>query len=53
MLSDATPKFAFFDVPDAFGMVSEENSIIYDNKSKKEMCIRDSSGKNKTPNSLC
>lgn len=35
MLSDATPKFAFFDVPDAFGMVSEENSIIYDNKSQK------------------
>lgn len=35
MMSDATPKFAFFDVPDAFGMVSEENSIIYDNQSKR------------------
>ena len=35
MMSDATPKFAFFDVPDAFGMVSEENSIIYDNKTQK------------------
>lgn len=35
IMSDATPKFAFFDVPDAFGMVTEENSIIYDNKSKK------------------
>ena len=35
MMSDATPKFAFFDVPDAFGMVSEDNSIIYDNKTQK------------------
>ena len=35
MLSDATPKFAFFTVPDAFGVVSEENSLIYDNPSKK------------------
>ena len=35
MLSDATPKFAFFTVPDAFGVVSEENSLIYDNKAQK------------------
>ena len=35
MLSDATPKFAFFTVPDAFGVVSEENSLIFDNKAKK------------------
>ena len=35
MLSDATPKFAFFTVNDAFGVVSEENSLIFDNKSKK------------------
>ena len=35
MLSDATPKFAFFTVPDAFGVVSEENSLIYDNTSRK------------------
>lgn len=35
MMSDATPKFAFFTVPDAFGMVTEENSLIYDNKSHK------------------
>jgi len=35
MMSDATPKFAFFDVPDAFGVVSEENSIIFDNKTQK------------------
>lgn len=35
MMSDATPKFAFFTVPDAFGMVTEDNSLIYDNKSHK------------------
>lgn len=35
MMSDATPKFAFFTVPDAFGVVTEENSLIYDNKSHK------------------
>lgn len=35
MLSDATPKFAFFTVPDAFGVVSEENSLIFDNKTQK------------------
>ena len=35
MMSDATPKFAFFTVPDAFGVVSEENSLIYDNKARK------------------
>ena len=32
MMSDATPKFAFFTTNDKFGVVSEENSIIYDNK---------------------
>ena len=32
MMSDATPKFAFFAVNDAFGIVSEENSLIYDNR---------------------
>lgn len=35
MLSNKTPKFAFFTVPDAFGMVTEENAIIYDNKQQK------------------
>ncbi len=35
MMSDATPKFAFFTINDAFGVVSEENSLIYDNKLKK------------------
>ena len=37
MMSSATPKFAFFTVPDAFGVVSEENSLIYDNASKKSV----------------
>lgn len=35
MMSDVTPKFAFFAVNDAFGVVSEENSLIYDNRSKR------------------
>lgn len=35
MMSDATPKFAFFAVNDAFGIVSDENSLIYDNRAKR------------------
>lgn len=35
MMSNATPKFAFFAVNDAFGIVSEENSLIYDNRAKR------------------
>lgn len=35
MMSDATPKFAFFAVNDAFSIVSEENSLIYDNRAKR------------------
>lgn len=35
MMSDATPKFAFFAMNDAFGIVSEENSLIYDNRAKR------------------
>ena len=35
MMSDSTPKFAFFAVNDAFGVVSEENSLIYDNRAKR------------------
>lgn len=46
MMSDATPKFAFFDVPDAFGVVSEENSIIYDNKTKKAVYDKGQKGYN-------
>lgn len=46
MMSDATPKFAFFDVPDAFGVVTEENSIIYDNKSKKAVYDKGQKGYN-------
>ena len=46
MMSDATPKFAFFDVPDAFGMVSEDNSIIYDNKAQKVVYDQGKKGHN-------
>ena len=35
MMSDETPKFAFFTAPDFFGVVSEENSLIYDNKAQR------------------
>lgn len=35
ILSDATPKFAFFTVPDAFGFITEENALIYDNQAQK------------------
>ncbi len=35
MMSDQTPKFAFFTAPDVFGVVSEENSLIYDNKAQR------------------
>lgn len=35
LMSDKTPKFAFFTVPDAFGIVSKENAVIYDNKQQK------------------
>lgn len=35
MMSDDTPKFAFFTAPDFFGVVSEENSLIYDNKAQR------------------
>ncbi len=31
MLSNTVPHFAFFTVPDAFGIVTEENTLIYDN----------------------
>ncbi|MGR4837773.1 MULTISPECIES: LTA synthase family protein [unclassified Bacteroides] len=30
MLNPSVPHFAFFTVPDAFGMVTEENQLIYD-----------------------
>ena len=35
LLNNAEPHFAFFTVPDAFGLVSEEGRVIFDNKSKK------------------
>ena len=46
MLSEATPKFAFFTVPDAFGVVTEENSIIYDNKAGKTVYDKGKKGYN-------
>ncbi len=47
MLSDATPKFAFFTNSDVFGVVSEENSFIYDNKGRKELYDKGKQGYNK------
>ena len=35
MMSKGVPHFAFFTVPDAFGMVTEDNAIIYDHTSGK------------------
>lgn len=35
MLSDATPKFAFFTNSDKLGVISEENSLIFDNQAKR------------------
>ena len=46
MMSDATPKFAFFTKPDLFGVVSEENSIIYDNKLQKVVYDKGQKGYN-------
>ena len=37
MLDSHSPHFAFFTVPDAFGMVTETNRIIFDNKSRQPM----------------
>ena len=34
ILDENAPHFAFFTFPDAMGMVSEENTVIYDNASK-------------------
>ena len=35
ILDENAPHFAFFTFPDAMGMVSEENTVIYDNASKR------------------
>ena len=35
LLDDKAPHFAFFTVPDAVGMVTEDNQIIYDNGQQK------------------
>lgn len=46
MMSDATPKFAFFAVNDAFGIISEENSLIYDNRAKRTVYDKGEKGFN-------
>ena len=43
MLDETAPHFAFFTVPDAFGFVTTENRIIYDNKA--ERVVWDDGGK--------
>ena len=35
MLNPANPHFAFFTVPDAFGMVTDDNILIFDNQAGK------------------
>ena len=35
MLNPANPHFAFFTVPDAFGMVTDDNTLIFDNQAGK------------------
>ena len=42
LMNPHAPHFAFFTVPDAFGMVTEENELIYDNKSGKTVVDRGS-----------
>ena len=35
MLNPANPHFAFFTVPDAFGVVSDSGSVVFDNVAEK------------------
>ena len=35
MLNPSNPHFAFFTVPDAFGMVTDDNTLIFDNQAGK------------------
>ena len=44
MLDETSPHFAFFTVPDAFGFVTTENRIIFDNKAQR--VVWDDGGKN-------
>ncbi|MBR1713246.1 MAG: sulfatase-like hydrolase/transferase [Alloprevotella sp.] len=41
LLDTSAPHYAFFTVPDAFGMVTAENTVVYDNKAA---CVRLDSG---------
>lgn len=40
LMDSHSPHFAFFTVPDAFGMITEDNQLIYDNKSGKTVVDR-------------
>lgn len=40
LMSAAVPHFAFFTVPDAFGMVTTDNTLIYDNKARRTVYDR-------------
>jgi phosphoglycerol transferase MdoB-like AlkP superfamily enzyme len=44
ILDETSPHFAFFTVPDAFGFVTTENRIIFDNKAQR--VVWDDGGKN-------
>jgi phosphoglycerol transferase MdoB-like AlkP superfamily enzyme len=50
MMSKNAPHFAFFTVPDAFGLATKDNALIYDNQSGKVMLdLGDAKGKNLKP----
>lgn len=40
LLSPVTPKLAFFTIPDLFGMVTAENTLVYDNPSARTVVDR-------------
>lgn len=46
MLDPTAPHFAFFTVPDAFGMVTSENTLIYDNRLNQVVVDEGQKGKN-------
>jgi hypothetical protein len=46
MLDPTAPHFAFFTVPDAFGMVTSENTLIYDNRLNQVVVDEGLKGKN-------
>ena len=47
MFNPSSPHFAFFTFPDAFGLVDEDNQVVFNNESKKVVLDRGKrSGKN-------